>query len=427
MVPEQGRYNACMQRVAALLLAAVVCSCGADTVAPETRLLQRVRYHMGQMLTNLPNYTCLQTIERTQRAAPNKKPTLTDIVRIEVALVEGKELFAWPGTGKFTDTEINQMVKGGAIGTGSFGLHARAIFIGSSATHKYEGQEQRNGRTVHKWSFVVPQHRSGYHLRDGINEAIVGYSGAFWVDAATLDAVRLEVRADGIPDFLRVLATEDAVEYARVRIGESDFLLPARAELHMTDRGHSENINRTTFSRCRQYSGESRLILEDPDPVNETKPPEPERVMDAPAGLVLDLALQSDIVIATAAVGDPVTAVLRNPLKLGTGVVIPKGALVHGRIMQVRRGTLARYAAIAVGIRLLEIESPGWRIRIAATLNNILTPSLDYLNARWPGFANPEGETISGSFIFVKESVQLIRRGLRMNWLTRPIRNEDQQ
>src|SRR4051812_23135732 len=115
-------------RLQCIVLLIAPAALAAGEGSPGTKFVNRARYHMSQMLTNLPNYTCLQTIERTQRMAPRKKPSLLDVVRIEVALVDGKELFSWPGSGKFVDTEIGEMVRGGAIGTGSFGLHAKSVF-----------------------------------------------------------------------------------------------------------------------------------------------------------------------------------------------------------------------------------------------------------------------------------------------------------
>lgn len=404
-------------------------SLAADAPSPETLLLGRARHHMSQMLTNLPNYTCLQTIERTQRLAPKKKPSLLDIIRIEVALVDGKELFSWPGTGKFVDTEIGHMVRGGAIGTGSFGLHAKAVFQGKSAAYHYEGEEIRNNRKTYVWTFRVPQVTSGFTLRSGTREAVVGYSGKFWIEAATMDAVRLEVRADDIPAFLRISAASDAVEYQRVRIGPDDYLLPALAELRMADLFGNENLNKTIFSQCRQYSGESRLLIDEPEPV-ETKAPEPEHVYDAPTGLALDLSLTTDVPLRGAAVGDPVTATLLRQVKLPEGVVVPKGALVHGRLTLIRPSYSLRQPALAIGMIFTEAESPGLRVRLNASLDSIQSPSPEFINR--PG-ASPsarnsrvENETIFGSVFFVRDSTAQLRRGLRMSWRTMPLVTEDE-
>src|SRR4051812_28179353 len=82
MVTKPSRYNSPMLRLSLCFISAAYLACAAEVITPEAVLLGRARHHMSQMLTNLPNYTCLQTIERTQRLAPKKKPTLLDVVRI---------------------------------------------------------------------------------------------------------------------------------------------------------------------------------------------------------------------------------------------------------------------------------------------------------------------------------------------------------
>jgi hypothetical protein len=100
----------------------------AQELTPEVLLLARIKVHMEQNLNRLPNYTCLQTIERSRRLAPGHKFELVDALRLEVAMVGNKELFAWPGAKNFEDRDLHELVQGGAIGNGNFGLHARSIF-----------------------------------------------------------------------------------------------------------------------------------------------------------------------------------------------------------------------------------------------------------------------------------------------------------
>ena len=66
----------------------------------------------------------------------------------QVALVDGKELFSWPGAGNFEDKEISQIVSGGAIGNGTFALHAKSIFQSRNARITYVGEATKNNRTV---------------------------------------------------------------------------------------------------------------------------------------------------------------------------------------------------------------------------------------------------------------------------------------
>src|SRR6184192_2261693 len=99
-------------------------------LAPETLLLSRIRLSMSQNLKRQPNYTCVETVERSRRAGATRKFQLQDTLRLEVALVDGKEMFAWPGSRNFEDTDLRNMVTTGAIGNGNFALHARSIFEG---------------------------------------------------------------------------------------------------------------------------------------------------------------------------------------------------------------------------------------------------------------------------------------------------------
>ncbi|MBC7928159.1 MAG: hypothetical protein H7039_21140 [Bryobacteraceae bacterium] len=416
-------------RVIPVLLFAAGCPMllAADAIAPEVQILQRARTHMSDTLEHLPNYTCLQTIERTQRLAPRRKPSVLDVVRIEVALVDGKELFSWPGSGKFVDTEISEMIPGGATGTGSFGLHAKSVFQSSVATFRYEGQEIRAGRNSHKWTFAVPQFRSGFSLRAGTREAVVGYSGAFWIDEQTLDAVRLEVHADDIPPILRISSASDTVEYRRAQIGAQEFLLPSTAELRMADNNGNENLNRTVFSSCRQYTGESTLLADEP----EAKPivQEAERILEAPAGLTLHFSLDTPIILKSAAVGDPVTAVLLKSVKLPDGSAIPKGAFVHGRLTHLRASSAMRVPSLAIGLKFFEMEAPGLRVRMNGVLHLLHTASPEFINRpSAPGqlsAARLENETILGSLIFVRDYTSQLRRGLSFIWQTTPLRSGD--
>src|SRR5579884_1905575 len=106
--------------------------CGAqspDVVTPEVLLLARIRTQMSRTLERQPNYTCVQEIERSHRIPPKHKFQLVDMLRLEVALVDGREMFAWPGAQKFEETELQKMVpQGAAIGNGNFALHARNVF-----------------------------------------------------------------------------------------------------------------------------------------------------------------------------------------------------------------------------------------------------------------------------------------------------------
>src|SRR5581483_3540644 len=75
-----------------------------------------------------PDYTCLETVERTEQSGANRS-RVEDTLRLEVALVEGKEMFAWPGSRQFEDRELRDLVSTGMFGNGNFAVYARILFL----------------------------------------------------------------------------------------------------------------------------------------------------------------------------------------------------------------------------------------------------------------------------------------------------------
>ena len=402
-----------------LLVAAGVAT--AEEIPREVLMLARVRAHMSHVLTRLPNYTCLQTIERTARL-PGKRTELIDLVRLEVALVNGRELFAWPGSRNFGDGEITDMVKGGAIGNGNFALHAKSVFQSNSPRFTFAGERIReDGRTTLKWNFVVPQVLSGYTLKQGEQRAIVGYHGSFWADPTSLDLVRLEINADDIPPNLKIANAADSVEYQRVKLGEEAFLLPAKSELTMKDLGGAENQNRTQFTGCRQYTGESTISFEDPSDAGTLAPAD--RTLHLPSDLRLELALETPVIDGETAVGDPITAILKRSVKLGSGLIAPKGALAHGRVTHLRRRQTGR-PGWAIGMTFSEMEWPGTRAQFRATLEDM--PSVSMLAGSNAEYRALLRQVVNEEGIFLLPGYRLtVPRGFLMTWRTQTFQAED--
>jgi hypothetical protein len=308
-------------------------------LSPDLLLLAKIKTNMEATLRRQPDYTCVQQVERSQRLAPRQRFELVDMLRLEVALVNGKELFAWPGSKKFEDTELRHMVSGGAIGNGNFALHARAVFMSNAPVFTFRGEETVGGRRAVRFDFSVSLLNSGYHIRVNDREAIVAYRGSFWADPETADVIRLVVDADDLPPTLGLSRATDRMDYTRIPIGSGDFLLPAASELTMTDLNGNENRNRTRFNACRQYTGESVLSFAEPQTEEiAAAPAQPESAPEElPGGLVAEVRLETDIDSRKAMVGDPVEAVLEHPIQRKHRVFMPRGTTLAGRIVRFER------------------------------------------------------------------------------------------
>ena len=326
------------------------------SVCAQDMLLARIKTRMSENLRRQPDYTCLETIERTRRPR-GAKAKVEDTLRLEVALVEGKEMFAWPGSKKFEDTELRDLIGSGTFGNGNFALHARTIFLSSAPVFQPRGEVVLNGRRLVRYDFRVARLVSSYHMTVGAQEGIVGYSGSFYANPDTFDLWRLDVLVDDIPPYLGVTSAGDSVTYGWVKIGDIPFLLPVESELNLvTNNGVSndgESRNYTRFTSCRQYTGESVLRFDDPLP-DEAAGRVVEEV-EIPSGLNVTLALSAQLDLAQAAVGDPVEAELRGDLKHRRRVLAPKGARALGRITRLER----HEDHTVLGVTFLEMEWTG--------------------------------------------------------------------
>jgi hypothetical protein len=309
-----------------------------QTGGPEPEaLLARIKAHVGEALGRLPSYTCLETVERYERRASSAPFELADRLRLEVAMIGDRELFAWPGDSRFEEKSIAQLIPNGTIGNGDFALQAYAVFLSRAPTYTYAGETTRKGQRLIRFDFRVAQAVSSYTLRVPAREARVGYHGSFLVDRETLDLVQLTVMAGEIPSELGITEFVDVMEYSRVRIGDGEYTLPASSDLLLKKPPEIENRNRIEFSRCRQFTGESRLSFAE-TPLAEQSLGQPATAkVTLPQAARLDMILESAIDSATSAVGDEVSARLGSDVKKGSTVLIPKGARLSGRITMLTR------------------------------------------------------------------------------------------
>jgi hypothetical protein len=299
-------------------------------LSAETILLARIRNVVHENLSRLPNFTCVQTIERSQRLPGAKRFRFVDNIRLEVALVEGKELYAWPGSPKFEERELRDMVGGGAIGTGDFALHAKSIYLSDTARFTYQGTEQLRGRRVHVFHYRVPMESSRYMMRIEKAEGPVGYQGHVYNDAETLEIARIEIHIDEVPAYLPLKEGHKTIDYAPMDIGGVRHVLPTAMEMTLVDLNGGESRNRAVFSGCRQYQGESRLVFEEPQ--EEQAPPEAPVEWRLPEGLDVRLRLVETLDLSKAAMGDPVVfEVSRDSVRSGQ-VWLPRGARVTFRL-----------------------------------------------------------------------------------------------
>jgi hypothetical protein len=340
--PSASRFASAIQAPSASRFASAIQAPSASRFAQTPDgdpQLARIRAKMADNLRRLPNYTCLMTVARSARPAGRVRDLVhQDTIRLEVAEVGDKELFAWPGAA-LVDQRIEDFVPDGVFASGDFSGLANIVFRTHDPTFRPSGKRKVNGREAIGYSYEVARAVSQYRLGREGHTVIVPYHGVFWVDAQSLEILRMELELDGIPDSLAVRSSVTTIDYQKSRIGESEFLLPSRVQrdIHYSALGSmSENIS--TFTNCRQYEAQSAIRFDEPAvtdsapaaaaPVNPTE-------IRLPAGVRLAMKVETVTDAKKAAIGDLLVARLTEDVRLGE-LVFPAGSEVRGRIRALR-------------------------------------------------------------------------------------------
>ncbi len=407
--------------IARLGLMCLFAMAGVAQMLPQPELLRlgAIKRKIREHLSLMPNYTCLETVERYHHLPDRKRESLVDVVRLEVALVEGREMFAWPGAGKFEAFDIREVVSTGAFSNGSFALHARAIFVSEVAVFQNVAAVELDGVKAWRYDYYTPLFRSGYELRSsGRGAATVGYHGSIWARDDNNELLRVTVVADDIPETLGIVAAQDQLNYQVAKIGERQALLPLESEVRLKDVSGVESINRTRLSRCKQYSGESTLKF---DEVSETAagPAKVKKELVLEPYTEVVLALERELNHEEFAVGDQITARLVEPIKDGKKVLGERGALATGRILRLEHED-REWSIYNVTLEFTEIEGEEWvarpRLRLMTTDPNLgLPPIPSGRGSQMVRYVTPR--TDPNGFI-VRQNRLKLKPGFRLIWQT---------
>ncbi len=327
-----------------------------DVLPPEMRQLVKIKQRMAANLNNLPNYTCQAAIERFRDPTKTGQWERVDLHQVEVALVGEDEWFSRPGAGRLETRDLRDFIPTGLLSTGDYANHARSVFISQAPRFEYAGTEQAAGRDAVRFRYSVSLLNSGYRIRSGIQGAVVAFHGSFLADPSSGDLLHLDVSADDIPPDVGIAEAVTTVDYARVRIGTADFLLPERTELTVTNRLGQSERNRMTFSQCRQYGVESAVSFDPPETL--------------PGGLLLTLELDQAFDAEGLRGGSPILAKLVSEVRSQEKILIPAGATVRGRVLQLDRRP-GPAATLRMVLEFEEIVAAEHRFHFTAVVESV--------------------------------------------------------
>src|SRR5579872_2243677 len=210
---------------------------------PGILLLSKIKRNVQHELSHLPEYTCLETVQRSTSWHPDNKKipkgelVPLDTLRLEVLYSGKKEWYASPGAGNFSTDSPVTYIDSGMIGDGIFAANLQSVFVSDAALFTWRGEEtvarDRGWSHAVRYDFRIPQLRSGWSVTVPGGHGIVGAKGSFWADPETAELLRLEIHADEIPPDLPVFDVIQIASYGRMRIGEDEVMLPQSAEMRM--------------------------------------------------------------------------------------------------------------------------------------------------------------------------------------------------
>jgi hypothetical protein len=329
-----------------------------------------------EAIQRLPNYTCVQTVNRTYyrqnkaRATCDEtldykrsgylplEVTATDRLRLDVAVSDtGREIYSWPEAGLFESRSLPELIGSGPMGTGPFGPFLLAIFGNKEVHYFYQGEEAVGGRSRLGYRFKVPVELSRYELLLDGNRRAIPFDGTFFLGRESSELERLLVHTTAFQAGLRVCDATTTVDFTRQKIGDTDYLLPRESRLYAIGIG-TETENVTTWSSCRVYRAESVIRFDDETAARPA--PSAANAQPLPAGLPVSLVLDQEIDTDRAAAGDLVIAKLREPIvePQSKQVLALAGARAHGRITRMEHHTVAP-ASFRIAILFETLESAG--------------------------------------------------------------------
>jgi hypothetical protein len=419
--------------------------CIAEDLPPQVLTLSRIQAHARHDLAEVQNYTCTQVVHRYYKAKGTKsRMRPLDTVRLEVAHLGDRELYSSPGDRSFREGAPSAFTGSGMMGNGAFALHLRALFVDRWATFAYRGYEDLEGRAAIRYDFRIPLLGSGYTIAVLDAQAKVSRKGSFWVDKNSLDLLRLEIHADEIPSTLPVVDVSTTIDYARVRIGDSDLLLPQTANLHLAETSGIENRNIIDFTQCRSFSAQSTVSFDKvppnkgatgPSAIQNTFPvvaaTEEART---PAGLLIPIVLSSPIT-EHMSVGELLQGRVAGNIRFKGTILIPDGSPARGRIRRLERHSDAG-AYFIVGLEFTNIEGMKSTILFDADLREVdRMPGVEWIignsslhSRRFPGGGRVDVSTTENvlrdelpgvGLFFVRGGTFTLPLGFRMLWKTR--------
>jgi len=404
----------------------------------NTALLQQIKQRAIADLVSVPNYVCVDSIERSLWIPDERGFRRLDQLHLEIAHVEGADRFSWLGNSAFQSKAPTAMVGYGASFRGDFADNRAMIFKSDGTQIWYSGRETIEGRPALRYEYDV--HRRALAVKNADQSGFAAARGAFRIDPETLEVLQINIEAYDIPASLAIGSIVDRTMYWPVLVGGRRALLARRSEFRLTQLDGTVMQNASVFSNCREYRAESTVTFGS-STATQVAPPTTEN-MRVPAGLQIQLVLDTPLDANKAAVGDAISA-----HTLESAGSIRRGTHVYGRVSRIinysdqiptprpeRPPRPSKHTVwgqhtgeVLIGIEFSEIEYRRSRVAFLARLIDVESqPGARATPIRSFGYFEDDAmvqyDLPSTASFYVSQENPVLGRGVIMQWVTLPER-----
>ena len=282
----------------------------------QQRILETVTGFARGYLERLPDFTCIRTTQHFLAKAANKTWNPQVKVAQELSYYQHEEHYQVVAVDDVPKKKVSVWTQaGGWVETnGNFGALMSLIFDPKVAPHfESQGRSDLHGKPAYVFAYHVA-------LADSIAASAkctswiafttcktvkYGFHGLLFVDAESLDILRLTQVPEGLP--ASYAQGNESVDYGRVTVAGNEYLLPIADEFETTI-GKTLYRNQSTYSSYKKFVAESTLSTTVVD-APEAAPAKP--VVKAPARGVLAIQAVNCFELRDAAAGDKASAIVR--------------------------------------------------------------------------------------------------------------------
>ncbi len=242
----------------------------------QGKIIDAAREYALSYTKQLPNFLCAQVTRRYWDPASSGSWGQLDTITQKLSYYDQQEHYDMISVSGRGNDDPPLSTLGGVTSSGEFGSQMKEIFDpGSHADFSWDHWGKLRTKIQFVFAYRVPQQYSHYRMTyNNTMEIVPGYQGLIYIDKDTGLISRLTLEPVNIPSTFPVLSAKTTLDYDYAEIGDSQFLLPLRAQLISTQNtpqyARLSTRNDIEFRLYRKFGAEAKITFA-PDALPDDK------------------------------------------------------------------------------------------------------------------------------------------------------------